>query len=41
MIYYVCHACGNVGEDQGHCCGAFMGRVDDPDMPDEEFEYEK
>lgn len=41
MIYYACCACGNVSRDQRYCCGALMGRVDDPDMPEEEFEYEE
>jgi len=41
MIYYACHACGNVSRDPRSCCSAFMGRVDDPDVPEDEFEYEE
>jgi len=40
MIYYSCRACGNVSREMRHCCGALMGRVDDPGIADEEFEYE-
>ena len=40
MIYYSCRACGNESREMRHCCGALMGRVDDPGIADEEFEYE-
>ncbi len=41
MIYYECRACGAVSETGRSCCGAFMGRVEDPDLDEEEFEYEQ
>jgi hypothetical protein len=41
MIYYACNACGNASREMHYCCGALMGRVDDPDMGEEEFEYEQ
>jgi hypothetical protein len=41
MIYYSCRACGNVSQEMRYCCGALMRMVDDPDMDEEEFEYEQ